>query len=125
MATSVEDCKTIVNLCKKTGLKYMMMETVVYAREFLRQRALREGQAGQNSVSSGEPPAGHGWLAKLLARAPPHALRDALRRSMPGTHQCHCGVCFMLWLGDHPQGSDQALPITLRRRDHPHQIQGF
>ena len=35
MATSVEDCETIVNLCKETGLKYMMMETVVYAREFL------------------------------------------------------------------------------------------
>ncbi len=35
MATSVEDCKKIVELVKKTGLKYMMMETVVYAREFL------------------------------------------------------------------------------------------
>src|SRR3954466_15486448 len=35
MATSVEDCKTIVDLVKQTGLKYMMAETVVYAREFL------------------------------------------------------------------------------------------
>ncbi|HEY1123692.1 MAG TPA: Gfo/Idh/MocA family oxidoreductase, partial [Haloferula sp.] len=35
MATSVEDCKKIVDLVKETGLKYMMMETVVYAREFL------------------------------------------------------------------------------------------
>jgi len=35
MATSIEDCKKIVELVKKTGLKYMMMETVVYAREFL------------------------------------------------------------------------------------------
>src|SRR5262249_40663384 len=35
MATSIEDCKKIVDLVKKTGLKYMMMETVVYAREFL------------------------------------------------------------------------------------------
>jgi predicted dehydrogenase len=35
MATSIEDCKKIVELQKKTGLKYMMMETVVYAREFL------------------------------------------------------------------------------------------
>jgi predicted dehydrogenase len=35
MATSVEDCKTIVDLCKETGLKYMMMETVVYSREYL------------------------------------------------------------------------------------------
>ncbi len=35
MATSVEDCRRIVDLCEKTGLKYMMMETVVYSREFL------------------------------------------------------------------------------------------
>jgi predicted dehydrogenase len=35
MATSVEDCKRIVDLVAKTGLKYMMAETVVYAREFL------------------------------------------------------------------------------------------
>ncbi len=35
MATSIDDCKRIVELCRKTGLTYMMMETVVYAREFL------------------------------------------------------------------------------------------
>ena len=35
MATSIEDCETIVKLVKETGLKYMMAETVVYAREFL------------------------------------------------------------------------------------------
>ncbi|MDF1754117.1 MAG: Gfo/Idh/MocA family oxidoreductase [Verrucomicrobiales bacterium] len=35
MATTAEDCKAIVDLCADTGLKYMMMETVVYAREFL------------------------------------------------------------------------------------------
>jgi predicted dehydrogenase len=35
MATSIADCRKIVELCEKTGLTYMMMETVVYAREFL------------------------------------------------------------------------------------------
>jgi len=35
MATSVADCKKIVESQKKTGRHYMMMETVVYAREFL------------------------------------------------------------------------------------------
>jgi len=35
MATSIADCKTIVDLTRKTGLRYMMMETVVYGREFL------------------------------------------------------------------------------------------
>ena len=35
MATSVEDCEAIVKLSAESGMKYMMMETVVYAREFL------------------------------------------------------------------------------------------
>lgn len=35
MATSIADCRRIVNLARKTGLTYMMMETVVYGREFL------------------------------------------------------------------------------------------
>ncbi|MFY7793818.1 MAG: Gfo/Idh/MocA family protein [Chitinophagaceae bacterium] len=35
MATSVEECRQIVELTEQTGLTYMMMETVVYAREFL------------------------------------------------------------------------------------------
>ncbi|HNS18975.1 MAG TPA: Gfo/Idh/MocA family oxidoreductase [Sedimentisphaerales bacterium] len=35
MATSIADCKRIVDVVRRTGLTYMMMETVVYAREFL------------------------------------------------------------------------------------------
>ncbi|MCW1884605.1 Gfo/Idh/MocA family oxidoreductase [Luteolibacter flavescens] len=48
MATSVEDCKKIVDLVKETGLKYMMMETVVYAREFLFMKELYDkGELGK------------------------------------------------------------------------------
>src|SRR5213083_472712 len=42
MATSVEDCKKIVALVGQRKKKYMMMETVVYAREFLYLRELYE-----------------------------------------------------------------------------------
>src|SRR5690606_14259714 len=35
MATNIEDCRQIVELVRSTGLRYMMAETVVYAREFL------------------------------------------------------------------------------------------
>ena len=42
MATSIGDCRKIVELQKATGLKYMMMETVVYAREFLYMKELCE-----------------------------------------------------------------------------------
>ena len=35
MATTIEECEEIVKLARETGLRYMMAETVVYAREFL------------------------------------------------------------------------------------------
>jgi len=48
MATSIADCKKIVDLAKRTGLRYMMMETVVYAREFLYLKDLYEkGELGK------------------------------------------------------------------------------
>lgn len=48
MATSVEDCQRIVELVKETGLCYMMMETVVYAREFLYMKDLYDkGELGK------------------------------------------------------------------------------
>lgn len=48
MATSVEDCIEIVKAVNETGKKYMMMETVVYAREFLFAKELYEnGELGK------------------------------------------------------------------------------
>lgn len=48
MATTVEECRQIVELVKETGLRYMMMETVVYAREFLFMKELYEkGELGK------------------------------------------------------------------------------
>ncbi|WP_261394939.1 Gfo/Idh/MocA family oxidoreductase [Membranihabitans marinus] len=48
MATTVEECKEIVRLTEETGLTYMMMETVVYAREFLYMKDLYEkGELGK------------------------------------------------------------------------------
>ena len=48
MATTVEECKEIVRLTKQKKLTYMMMETVVYAREFLFMKELYEkGELGK------------------------------------------------------------------------------
>ncbi|HET8735039.1 MAG TPA: Gfo/Idh/MocA family oxidoreductase [Pricia sp.] len=48
MATSVEECEQIVRLTEETGLTYMMMETVIYAREFLYMKSLYEnGELGK------------------------------------------------------------------------------
>ncbi len=35
MATTVDECRQIVQAVQETGLTYMMMETVLYSREFL------------------------------------------------------------------------------------------
>src|SRR5437773_4781489 len=48
MATSTEDCQKIADLVRQTKKKYMMMETVVYAREFLYLKELYEkGELGK------------------------------------------------------------------------------
>lgn len=48
MATSVDECRQIVELVEETGLTYMMMETVVYAREFLFMKELYDkGELGK------------------------------------------------------------------------------
>jgi predicted dehydrogenase len=48
MATTVQECEEIVRLAKEKGLTYMMMETVVYAREFLFMKELFDkGELGK------------------------------------------------------------------------------
>ncbi len=48
MATTVAECEEIVKLTKANNLTYMMMETVVYAREFLFMKELYEkGELGK------------------------------------------------------------------------------
>ncbi|AHM60841.1 oxidoreductase domain-containing protein [Flammeovirgaceae bacterium 311] len=48
MATTLEECREIVELTQEKGLTYMMMETVVYAREFLYMKELYEkGELGK------------------------------------------------------------------------------
>lgn len=48
MATTVEECEQIVEWVRETGLTYMMMETVIYSREFLFVKELYEkGELGR------------------------------------------------------------------------------
>jgi predicted dehydrogenase len=48
MATSVEDCQRIVDAQRASGRIYMMMETVVYSREFLFvKKMLADGELGR------------------------------------------------------------------------------
>ncbi len=84
MATTVEDCRRIVELSRATGLKYMMMETIVYSREFLFVQEMYDRAIWAAAVPAGLASAGNGRLARLLGRAAADALRDALRRPGAG-----------------------------------------
>jgi predicted dehydrogenase len=63
MATTIEECEKIVELAAKSGLKYMMAETVVYSREFLFIKEMYEkGELGKiQYMAASHPQDMEGW----------------------------------------------------------------
>ncbi len=63
MATTIDECRQIVEKVAQTGLKYMMAETVVYSREFLFIKQLYEsGQLGKiQYMQASHPQDMEGW----------------------------------------------------------------
>jgi len=74
MATTIEECEQICELVKKTGLKYMMAETVVYSREFLfiKEKYLK-GELGKiQHLAASHPQDMDGWPAYWEKMIPMH-----------------------------------------------------
>ncbi len=63
MATTIDECRQIVELVQQTGLKYMMAETVVYSREFLFIKEMYErGELGKiQYMAASHPQDMEGW----------------------------------------------------------------
>ena len=63
MATTVDECRKIVERVRETGLKYMMAETVVYSREFLYLKDLyNRGELGKiQYLAASHPQDMDGW----------------------------------------------------------------
>ncbi len=63
MATTIEECRQIVDLVQQTGLKYMMAETVVYSREFLFLKEMYDkGELGKiQYLAASHPQDMDGW----------------------------------------------------------------
>ena len=63
MATTIDECRQIVEKVNKTGLKYMMAETVVYSREFLFIKEMYEkGELGTiQHLAASHPQDMDGW----------------------------------------------------------------
>ncbi len=89
------------------------------------QGALRHGRAGQAAVPAGQPHAGHGRLARLLARPAADVVRDALRRPDARAHRRDRRGRVLLRLGHDPRGADRALRLAVRGRDRARQVPGL
>ncbi len=74
MATTIEECRQIVEKVKETGLKYMMAETVVYSREFLFIKDMYEkGELGEiQHLAASHPQDMDGWPSYWEAMIPMH-----------------------------------------------------
>ncbi|MBK1835619.1 Gfo/Idh/MocA family protein [Roseibacillus ishigakijimensis] len=97
MATSVEDCKTIVELVQETGLKYMMMETVVYAREFLFMKELYDnGDLGKlQFLKASHQQDMDGWPGYWPGLPPMHYATHCVGPLLGlGRHQAEYVSCF-------------------------------
>ena len=74
MATTIEDCRKIVEKVKATGLKYMMAETVVYSREFLFIKQMYDnGELGKiQHLAASHPQDMDGWPSYWEEMIPMH-----------------------------------------------------
>jgi predicted dehydrogenase len=74
MATTMAECRRIVELCRKTRRRYMMAETVIYSREFLYLRDLcANGELGRvQFVQASHQQDMDGWPAYWMGLPPMH-----------------------------------------------------
>lgn len=74
MATTIEECRQIVEKVKQTGLKYMMAETVVYSREYLFIKEMyKKGELGKiQHLAASHPQDMDGWPSYWEKMIPMH-----------------------------------------------------
>ena len=74
MATTIDECRQIVEKVNETGLKYMMAETVVYSREFLFIKEMYEkGELGEiQHLAASHPQDMDGWPSYWEKMIPMH-----------------------------------------------------
>ena len=74
MATTIDECRQIVEKVKQTGLKYMMAETVVYSREFLFIKEMyKKGELGKiQHLAASHPQDMDGWPSYWEKLIPMH-----------------------------------------------------
>ena len=126
MATSAEDCGRIVELSRRTGLKYMMMETTVYSREFLFVKELYEkGELGRlQFLRASHQQEMAGWPGYWEGLPPMHYATHCVGPvlALPKAEAEYVS-CFGSGRIDEPL--DQEIRLSVRRRDLPYQASQF
>ena len=117
MATSIEDCRQIVETVEQTGLKYMMVETVVYTREFLFIKELYDtGELGKiQYLQASHMQDMDGWPDYWPGMTPMHYATHCVGPVL-GADRCGRRVRLVLRLGHHPRGPDREVRLAVRRR---------
>lgn len=74
MATTIDECRQIVEKVQQTGLRYMMAETVVYSREFLFIKEMyQKGELGKiQHLAASHPQDMDGWPSYWEKMIPMH-----------------------------------------------------
>ena len=126
MATTIEDCQQDRRRGRADRAEiHDDGDGRLRPRVPVHQGAVRQGRARQDPVPAGQPHAGHGRLARLLAGAAADAVRDALRRPVLALTDASRRVRLLLRLGHDPRGPDRPLRLAVRRRDRAHQVPGL
>jgi predicted dehydrogenase len=103
-ATTTDECRQIVEWQRKSGKVYMMMETVVYSREYLFVKGLFDaGELGRIQ-----------FMAGLLGGIPAHALRHPLRQPVSRPDRPACRARGLPRLRPHRRTPDPQVRQSVR-----------
>ena len=127
MATTIDECRQIVEVQRKSGKVYMMMETVVYSREYLFAKELYDtGELGRIQFLRGSHQQDmDGWPGYWPGLPPmwyaTHCVSPCLAILRPGKARRERRLPR---LGPHPRGADHEVQQPVRHRDGDVQDQG-
>ena len=118
MATTVEECKQLVEAQRTAGKVYMMMETVVYSREYLFVKELYDkGELGRIQFLRGSHQQDmDGWPDYWPGLPPMHYATHCVSPCLAHPGQAR-RERRLPRLRPHPRGADRPLRQPVRHRD--------